>query len=190
VSRKIRSLNITSIAAFLLFTACSPSANRRSTDAGFDASDDATTPGSLAACFAGIGPTREDSSMIVLSFTADGGDAVLRYALEPGDDPAIGETTPWELMRFGIERAGETECITAAASLEYTVAHHNWDDTAAAEGEHSYAVHQLLDIENSSYVFTLATDGAAPAPLTFTSCEQIPPLSETSANYCHGYGAD
>ena len=125
--------------------------------------------------------------MIVLSFTGDGGDTVLGYALEPGDDAAIGETTPWELIRFGIERAGETECVTAAASLDYTVAHHNWDDTAAANGVHAYAVHQLFDIENSRFEFTLAVDGAAPAPLTFMECEQIPPLSETSANYCAGY---
>lgn len=128
--------------------------------------------------------------MIVLSFTADGGDTLVRYALEPGDDPSVGETTPWELIRFGIERAGDTECITAATSLEYTVAHHNWDDTAVANGAQTYAVHQLFVIDDSRFEFTLAIAAAAPAPLAFTNCEQIPPLSETSANYCIAYGAD
>jgi hypothetical protein len=151
-------------------------------DGGFS---DLGAVGSLDTCFAGLSPRVANGTVNLLDFVAEGGVTHVRLAREAGSQPFVGETTPYDLVRFGIERNGVTECITDLSLLSYNFGHHNWKDTATATGSQTYTVTMSYDYGPSapraSWTDTLSLDGGAPMPLVFTSCRSIPTLD---ANHC------
>lgn len=145
----------------------------RDADIGADAGGDP-----LEACFAGYtgldGPFLETR----LFQTADRRIRI-RFAVEPGTRPYAGETWPFDLMRFAIERDGVAECLTMASALAYDFGHHNWMEVATATGAATYIVRSDLDVETWTWANTLTIDGGAPIALEFVDC-----FSEPMGNGC------
>jgi len=111
-----------------------------------------------------------------LSFESADGSIRVRLARQPGERASVGETFPYDLVRFGIERDGVVECVTDRDALRYDFGHHNWDDTATAEGNATYVVAIRLDITSDPvlWVDTLQINEIAPMSLEFTGCAVTP----------------
>lgn len=157
--------------AFALLSACGPSSHIADSGQGGDGG--ALT---LAACFAGLAPTGGSPFVGTLSFESLDGSVRVRLARQPGDRPAVGETFAYDLVRFGIERNGVVECITRPGALMYDFGHHNWFDTATAEGTATYVVVSTYDFsgDGPAWVDTLQIDEAAPMTLRATACDVTP----------------
>lgn len=136
----------------------------------------------LDSCFAGLAPTGGAGFVGTLSFESEDGSTRVRLARQPGDRSSVGETFPYDLVRFGIERDGVVECITDRDALAYDFGHHNWDDTATATGRADYVVRVRLDLTTDpvAWIDTLQINEAAPITLTETGCDSIPP----DLNHC------
>jgi hypothetical protein len=130
----------------------------------------------LESCFAGIAPTGGAHWVGTQSFENGDGSIRVRLARQPGERSSVGETYPYDMVRFGIERDGVVECITDRDSLAYDFAHHNWDDTATAEGNATYVVTMRFDVsaEPAVWVDTLQINDAAPMTLSATACDATP----------------
>lgn len=147
---------------------------------------DASAPDSatvtLDTCFAGLAPTGNSPFVGTLSFESLDGRVRVRLARQPGQRPFVGETYPYDLVRFAIERDGQTECITDRAALSYDFGHHNWSDTATAEGSATFTVELRYDLASAEpdWVDTLQVGRDAPLTLRSTGCDAIPP----DLNHC------
>lgn len=140
---------------------------------------DAPAADTLDACFEGLMPRVEGRTFNVLDFTGDDGAIRVRLAREVGERPFVGETIPYDLVRFGIEHDGEVSCFTEASSLAYEFGHHNWFDTATADD--SYAVTMRYGVETGNWTDTLSIDGGADIALTNVACTSLPTLD---LNHC------
>lgn len=154
-------------------------------EVGVDAADvgDDSAPGSLDDCFAGLAPRVATRTVNLLDFEAEGGAVRVRLAREIGERSFVGETLPYDLVRFGIERDGAADCVTDPGALVYDFGHHNWNERAAATGTHAYVVRMVYDISGTTAVWTdtLAVDDGAEVPLTFVDCRSIPTID---LNHC------
>jgi len=130
----------------------------------------------LDACFEGLAPTGDASFVGTLHFESLDGSIRVRFARQPGDRTSVGETFPYDMVRFGIERNGVVECITDRDQLAYDFGHHNWNDTATAEGNATYVVNIRLDNTDDPVVWvdTLQINEAAPITLRATDCDVTP----------------
>ncbi|MBK7774777.1 MAG: hypothetical protein IPI43_11670 [Sandaracinaceae bacterium] len=130
----------------------------------------------LDSCFAGIAPTGDAPWVGTQSFENDDGSVRVRLARQPGDRPSVGETYAYDMVRFGIERDGVVECITDQDALAYDFGHHNWNDTATAEGNGTYVVTMRFDVaaEPAVWVDALQINEAAPMTLHATACDATP----------------
>lgn len=94
----------------------------------------------------------------VQSFETEDGAVRVRRARRPGMRSAVGETWPYDLVRFGVEIDGESHCVTGASQLGYEFGHHNWNERWEARiGEVRYAGGEELDVARLSSDFD-ATD--------------------------------
>lgn len=84
------------------------------------------TMGSIDQCFAGL-PPRVGVQQIDSKASADGR-VRLRMALD--SEGFAGLQTPWQLIRFAIERDGVVTCVKDRSQLVYKSTHHNCLDTA------------------------------------------------------------
>jgi len=154
-------------------------------EAGVDAADDGdgAVPGSLDDCFAGLAPRVATRTVNLLDFEAEGGAVRVRLAREVGERSFVGETLPYDLVRFGLERDGAVDCVTDPGALAYDFGHHNWNERVAATGAHAYVVRMVYDFSGTTAAWadTLAVDGGAEVPLTFTDCRSIPTFDP---NHC------
>jgi hypothetical protein len=169
----------------ILLIGCGKSSTSLPPDSG---SNDVGVAGSLDDCFAGISPRVSARTVNLLDFDAEDGSTHLRLAREAGTRAFVGETTPYDLVRFGIDRSGTTECITDSGLLAYDFGHHNWNDTATATSSRTYTVKMVYDFSGATakWTDTLSIDGAAGIPLVFGSCRSIP---TPDANHCLSRGA-
>lgn len=146
---------------------------------GFDAGPVAD----LDACFDGIAPT-DGGFVQIQDLLNDDGSIHVRLATEPGDRMAIGETFPYDLVRFGITRDGVTTCITDPAQLAYEFGHHNWNELATATtATDVYEVHMVLDIVGDppgwTDTLTISDPGSTtpregPIPMHDGGCRSVP----------------
>jgi hypothetical protein len=152
------------------------------------APDGATAPDtapsrSLDECFAGV--TRPPSTFVdIQSYATQDGRYQVRRARQPGDRLSVGETFPYDLVRFGVSTGGRVSCIERPADLSYDFGHHNWNDTMEARtGEATYRVHEQFDVaasgERWKFTFTVLdatgrTVVEGPLPLTDTGCHTLP----------------
>lgn len=165
------------VALLLLMAQPGCSESHRAGDAGtHDASTGDAGELTLDACFAGLAPRPNGSFVGTLVFESEDGSVEVRLAREPGDRTSVGETFPYDLVRFGIERNGVVECITDRDQLAYDFGHHNWNDTATAEGNATYMVTIRLDTTDDPVVWvdTLQINEAAPITLRATACDVTP----------------
>lgn len=165
----------------------------RGADAGSsaDASSGADGGTTLEACFDGLAPRQAGRFVEVLSLRQDPAGARLILAREPGDRPgAVGETWPFDLVRFAIETAeGARHCLTSPAALEYSFGHHNWDERARVViGDRAYVITLKYFFNGqAAWVDQLNIHDAAsgalisgPLPLVAEACRSIP----TDPNAC------
>ena len=155
--------------------ACGASPSAPTPDAG--ERDAAPSTGTtLASCFEGLAPRVAGGVVNVLGFETADGALRLRLAREPGERSAVGETYPYDLVRFAIERDGEVECITEAGSLAYDFGHHNWLDAMTAQGRATYVVSIRYDVGSDPVMWmdTLRVDAGEPMALTLTRCQTMP----------------
>jgi len=114
--------------------------------------------------------------------TADGTIRLWR-ARRPGDRSAVGETFPYDLVRFAVESDDDVACVTTPGALAYEFGHHNWNEAWTADTAlHTYAVTESLSFGDAGAVWTdrLTVTTAAGAPvlgpvaLEPTGCFSIP----------------
>jgi hypothetical protein len=136
---------------------------------------------SLDACFASV--TRPSSRFIdVQSYASADGRYQLRRARRPGDRVSVGETFPYDLIRFGATIGGEVTCVDRPMDLSYDYGHHNWDDTMEARAASAtYRINERFAYgADSAWSFTLTVLDpagrvvAGPLPLTDTGCHTLP----------------
>jgi hypothetical protein len=103
-------------------------------------------------CFADLtAPT--DGWFVETQRFATADDAIeLWRARKPGMRSAVGETFPYDLVRFWIGSDDEPgTCVTAPSAMTYDFAHHNWDETWSAITEHGrYVVHERLEFGDAA----------------------------------------
>ena len=165
------------VALLLLMAQPGCSESHRAGDAGtHDASTGDAGELTLDSCFAGLAPRPNGSFVGTLVFESEDGSVEVRLAREPGDRTSVGETFPYDLVRFGIERNGVVECITDRDQLAYDFGHHNWNDTATAEGNATYVVvSRFINLDfPATWEDTLQINDAAPMTLRFVSCDVTP----------------
>lgn len=148
-----------------------------SADAGRDGALDATADAALAfaSCFDDLDP---GMSFVQMQFFRTQDESIrLALATKPGDRPFVGETFPYDLIAFALDRAGDQVCVTESAALAYDFGHHNWNDIATAQvSGHQYQVHMMLSFGNngSEWVDTLTIDEQESIPLIEDSCRSVP----------------
>ena len=141
-------LRLANFATALTLVACATTADPPdSQDAGMDAAitdtgaadavvvDTAVADAAVAdadgetveSCFAGLLPGT-DNFVNTLDLESVDPPVRLLLARERGEGDYVGETFPYRLVRFAIQRGDAVECITASSALEYQYAHHNWDE--------------------------------------------------------------
>ncbi len=156
----------------------SPTVDAATADApAFDGGGDA-----FAQCFDGLEPG--EGFLNFLDFETLDGAIRVKFARERGNGtPPSGETYPYDLVRFAIQRDGAVECITSDDALQYDYARHNWDDDITAMGRSTYLVHveYSFNAEPPGWTDTLRIDGGDPIPLRLRACETLP---STDLNHC------
>lgn len=149
---------------------------------GPDASADVPSGGAtFETC---IPPRTPDFLLQTLELATATGDLRVRLQVEPGEGNAVGETFPFDLVGFALEREGALVCVVDPAALAYEWGHHNWDETATATHEGvRYTVTMTLQWEDvgGELVPTwadriVATDASGatlwgPLDLTVSRCE-------------------
>jgi hypothetical protein len=156
--------------------------------------DDAGQPpptGSLAECFADL-VAPESRYVELQSFATSDGAIRIQRARQPGSRSAVGETAPYDLVRFGIEREDGVECESRSSQLSYEFGHHNWNEVWEARTARArYSVREELDVARLSddptgtatdvWEDTLeihAADGSrrllGPLTLVATGCRSLP----------------
>ncbi len=118
----------------------------------------------------------------ILDFNIEGEDTGIRIAREPGDGTAVGETYPFDLIRFSICGDNVSYCIEAKADLKYTWGHHNWDETIeATAGDIRYLILLKADLPGNKWDDTIEafskTSGESlwgPKNLVNTGCMTLP----------------
>ena len=141
----------------------------------------ATDP--LDGCFEGLERGATDPFIGTLTLRSTDGSVRVRIARQPGDRPFVGETWPYDLLRFGVTSEGVTTCVTESSALGYTFGHHNWNDEAMATGESDYSLTMVYSFatDPAGWSDELSIDGALPIPLELESCETDPP---EDLNHC------
>ena len=167
-----------------VFALCSCSPSSHVNDAGADGGDthDDGGPLTLESCFLGLAPTAGSPFVGTLSFESLDGSTRVRLARQPGERSAVGETWAYDLVRFGIEHNGEVECITNRAALMYNFGHHNWAETATAQGVGTYVISMRYDFlgDEARWIDTLQINEIAPMTLRATACDVTP----LDVNHC------
>ena len=137
----------------------------------------------LVECFAGLAPRNPQGTYNLIKWESSDATIAVWLAREPGDRPFVGETIPYDLIRFGIESDSGAECIASSDDLAYEFAHHNWDDTATATGASRYDLTMVFDLTGTEPRWDdhLVIDGGAPLPLVQTDCQSLPTLD---LNHC------
>jgi len=119
-------------------------------------------------------------------FVSEDGDLSVWRARQPGERSAVGETSPYDLVRVWIDSADEDgTCVTEASALTYTFGHHNWSESWTVTTAHAmYAVHEMYnngpaDPEEWGFVDTLEAkdesgDVLFTAELVEDGCESRP----------------
>jgi hypothetical protein len=144
---------------------------------------DAAVARSLDECFAGTArPSR--SFIDIQSYTSADGRYLIRRARQPGDRVAVGETFPYDLIRFGMSAPDRVICIDRRSDLSYDFGHHNWNDTMTARtAEASYRIHEQYDVVASDirwkFTFTILdaagqTTREGPLPVEDAGCYTLP----------------
>jgi hypothetical protein len=139
----------------------------------------------LDACFADL-VAPPVGFIEVQSFETEDGNLRLRRARRPGARSAVGETFPYDLVRFGVESDTGSRCVTEPARLDYAFGHHNWNERwEARTGDMRYVVREALDVTRLSVegdVWTTTVElipqpSGAPLPskdLIATGCYSLP----------------
>lgn len=118
-----------------------PDANNN--DASSD--DDAGFDPRAVDCFANLTPPN-NGFVSIQRFQSMDGSLQLWRARQPGERAgAVGETTPYDLVRVWIDGPRDANtCITTQSALSYDFEHHNWNDTWSATTDNTrYEVNEL-----------------------------------------------
>jgi len=127
---------------------------------------------------------------VVQNFSTEDGAVDLSLAWHVGEGETVGETLPYEMMRFGVCDEEDGVCVSDMAKMTYGWQHHNWDETLTAEaGGREYIVRMSFVLsEVSSWTDTLEIrdlEGAGittgPLPLEERGCRSVP---AQNANAC------
>jgi hypothetical protein len=128
--------------------------------------------------------------VVVQNFSTGDGAVDLSMAWHIGEGDTIGETLPYEMMRFGVCDDRDGVCISSEDKMTYEWKHHNWDETITARaGGREYVVRMsFVPSEVSSWTDTLEVidlgdtgDTRGPMPLEDRGCRSVPP---NNANAC------
>ncbi len=138
----------------------------------------------LDSCVAGVAPDNNWGFLVIQDFRERDGEGRLRIVLEPGEGSVVGETIPYHLTRFALERGGESFCIREKADLTWENGHHNWNDTGRARRQGTEYVLRLV-LENmgpnqwkDTLEARLESSGATlfgPLNLEDAGCRTVPP---------------
>lgn len=136
----------------------------------------------LESCFEGLEPG-EDNFINTLDLESLDGELRVLLARERGAGMPAGETYPYQLVRFAIQRGDAVECITSSESLMWDYAHHNWDETVSADGDATYIVRLQYSFatDPAAWIDTLSIDGGDAISLRLRTCETMP---STDLNHC------
>lgn len=138
----------------------------------------------LDSCVAGVSPNNAWGFLVIQDFREEGSGARLRIVLEPGEGSVVGETIPYHLTRFALERGGESFCIRELADMSWENGHHNWNDTGRARRQGTeYVLRLVLDVLGpggwkDTLEAQVESSGATifgPLNLTDAGCRTIPP---------------
>jgi hypothetical protein len=115
-------------------------------DRGVDASGDMDTS-ILDTCAAGVEPTGPLGFLVIQDLRSEDDGLRIRFVLEPGDGHAVGETFPYELIRFALASADASFCVDQDTDLDYEWGHHNWNETGKARHDNvEYTFRNVLDM--------------------------------------------
>ncbi len=137
----------------------------------------ATAP--LDQCFAGLTAPAKLYVELQDFVTQDGG-VRLRRARQPGGRPSVGETSPYDLVRFALVGDGAPACVKTAGDLSYTFKHHNWDEAYEARtATRRYRVTERYEFGQgwTDTLTILDATGAPigpPRPLVAAGCRSLP----------------
>lgn len=135
--------------------------------------------------------SRDDFDFVVVqNFTTPDGSVDLSMAWHIGEGETVGETLPYEMLRFGICEGSGGICISNPADMTYEWRHHNWDETiTATTASKQYTIRMRLVLSDYSEwedtVTITNTDDSnkniGPIVLEEAGCRTVP---ENNANAC------
>ena len=178
-------LALISVAALgLAATGCSGGESRGKGPAGAGGTPTAIPDGGSAfdVCFADLAAAGSWFTEVQGFQTADDSIRLWR-ARRPGSRSSVGETFPYDLVRFAVESDDDVACVAAPGALTYEFGHHNWDESWTAETAlRTYSVTEALtfDEDGTTWTDALTVTTAAGAPvlgpvtLEPTACFSVP----------------
>ena len=96
------------------------------------AAPDPAVVSSLDECFADLTAPTSGWFIDIQSYATGDGRYRIRRARQPGDRIAVGETLPYDLVRFAVETETGVLCVGSPSALSYDFGHHNWNETMDA----------------------------------------------------------
>lgn len=174
----------------LALTGCGDSTTKTPRDGGNDGAtvDDGSTGTTLDDCLSGLQSLVDTQ---VVRFAT--GDGKIRLGFASGAPASVcddvnqcacngGTCSRYVLTRFGIERDGETVCVSDAEDLEYLSGQHSWTGLATVStATERFVVDSQLDFGTQTWNDSLTlydvgsdTPKEGPLPLVSEDCYSVP----------------